>query len=228
MGDFNFHVDNKLDRKAAEFLDILYSFSLTQHVNGPTHNKKHTLDLIISLGINVNINEMIDLAISDHFCLFFNCQINTILQPKEKIVRKRFINTLTSETFINEIQQAPIYFRPEMNVHDKVDILNALLKSTLDTVAPEKIKKRRLGLKKMPWKNDHICQLKRKCRKSERLWRKTKLTIHHEILRSNIHEYNKTIRLERQSFYSIIINENSSNPRKLFSTIDCLLNKKNS
>ncbi len=78
----------------------------------------------------------------------------------------------------------------------------------------------------MPWKNDCICQLKRKCRKSERLWRKTKLIVHHEILLSNISEYTKTVCSERQIFYSKMINENSNNPRKLFSTIDCLLNNK--
>ncbi len=78
----------------------------------------------------------------------------------------------------------------------------------------------------MPWKNDCICQLKRKCRKSERLWRKTKLIVHLEILLSNISEYTKTVCSERQIFYSKMINENSNNPRKLFSTIDCLLNNK--
>ncbi len=69
-GDFNIHVDNKSDRKAVEFVEVLHSFSFTQHVNGPTHNKEHTLDLIISYGVNVNVNEITDLAISDHFCLF--------------------------------------------------------------------------------------------------------------------------------------------------------------
>ncbi len=84
VGDFNIHVDNKSDRKAVEFVAVLHSFSFTQHVNGPTHNKEHTLDLIISYGVNVNVNEITDLAISDHFCLFFDCKINIPFHPKEK------------------------------------------------------------------------------------------------------------------------------------------------
>ncbi len=51
VGDFNIHVDNKSDCKAVEFVEVLHSFSFTQHVNGPTHNKEHTLHLIISYGV---------------------------------------------------------------------------------------------------------------------------------------------------------------------------------
>ncbi len=54
----------------------------------------------------------------------------------------------------------PLFLRDLPNVHDKVDSFNALLKSSLDIVAPEKMKKRSV-LKNMPWKNDRICQLKR-------------------------------------------------------------------
>ncbi len=36
----------------------------------------------------------------------------------------------------------PLFLRDLPNVHDKVDSFNALLKSSLDIVAPEKIKKR--------------------------------------------------------------------------------------
>ncbi len=52
----------------------------------------------------------------------------------------------------------------------------------------------------MPWKNDRICQLKRmpKIRTSVE---KNELTVHHEILLSNISEYTKTVRCERQIFY---------------------------
>ncbi len=92
VGDFNIHVDNKSNRKVMEFfLEVLHSFSFTQHINGPTHNKEHALDLIISYGVNVNINEITDLAISDHFCLFFYCKINIAFHPKQKLIRKRFL-----------------------------------------------------------------------------------------------------------------------------------------
>ncbi len=56
MGYFNIHVDNRCDREAVEFVEVLHSFSFTQHVNGHTRNKEHMLDLIISCGVNVHVN----------------------------------------------------------------------------------------------------------------------------------------------------------------------------
>ncbi len=56
VGDFNIHVDNTNDCKAVEFVEVLHSFSLTQHLNGRTHNKEHTLDVIIAYGVKVHIN----------------------------------------------------------------------------------------------------------------------------------------------------------------------------
>ena len=45
VGDFNIHVDCNDE---GNFLDLLQSFGLTQHVTGPTHEDGHTLDLIIT------------------------------------------------------------------------------------------------------------------------------------------------------------------------------------
>ena len=47
-GDFNFHLDDLNNKHAKRFVDILDGFGLQQHVKGPTHNKGHTLDLIIT------------------------------------------------------------------------------------------------------------------------------------------------------------------------------------
>ena len=41
-GDFNFHVDDCLDKDAAKFKDLLLEFGLQQHVNVPTHRDRHT------------------------------------------------------------------------------------------------------------------------------------------------------------------------------------------
>ncbi|XP_073690777.1 uncharacterized protein [Garra rufa] len=53
VGDFNIHVDNEKDALGTEFLDILNSIGVRQHVSGPTHCRNHTLDLILSHGIDV-------------------------------------------------------------------------------------------------------------------------------------------------------------------------------
>ncbi len=59
VGDFNIHVDNEKDALGSAFLDILNSIGVRQHVSGPTHCQNHTLDLILSHGIDVNAVEVL-------------------------------------------------------------------------------------------------------------------------------------------------------------------------
>ena len=42
------HLDNSSDHATSQFLSVLSSFNLIQHVNFPTHSKNHTLDLVIT------------------------------------------------------------------------------------------------------------------------------------------------------------------------------------
>ena len=46
--DFNFHLDDLRDNDTKKFMDLLETFSLSQHVSGPTLLSGHTLDLIIT------------------------------------------------------------------------------------------------------------------------------------------------------------------------------------
>ena len=48
MGDYNFHVEDVNDSEHLAFQDVLQSFGLIQHVGFPTHQSRHTLDLIIA------------------------------------------------------------------------------------------------------------------------------------------------------------------------------------
>ena len=46
LGDFNIHIDNPSNIFANDFTSLLDCLAITQHVNLPTHNKGHILDLI--------------------------------------------------------------------------------------------------------------------------------------------------------------------------------------
>lgn len=48
VGDFNIHTDILDYPDAIKFSDLMESFSLQQHVSGPTHIHGHMLDLIIT------------------------------------------------------------------------------------------------------------------------------------------------------------------------------------
>ena len=47
-GDFNTHLDNHADTLTSQFLSLLSSFNLSQHVHFPTHDKNQILDLVIT------------------------------------------------------------------------------------------------------------------------------------------------------------------------------------
>ena len=44
----NIHLDNPADTLTSQFLSLLSSFNLSQHVHFPTHDKSHILDLVIT------------------------------------------------------------------------------------------------------------------------------------------------------------------------------------
>ena len=47
QGHFNFHIGTK-NNDAVRFLDLINSAGLNQHVTRPTHNRGHSLDLVIT------------------------------------------------------------------------------------------------------------------------------------------------------------------------------------
>lgn len=55
----------------ADFIALSESFNLVQHVKGPTHNKGHTVDLVLSYGVSLNNFELLDIDISDHKAVIF-------------------------------------------------------------------------------------------------------------------------------------------------------------
>ncbi len=77
VGDFNIHVDNEKDALGSAFIDILNSIGVRQHVSGPTHCRNHTLDLILSHGIDVSGVEILQQSddISDHYLVLCKLHI---------------------------------------------------------------------------------------------------------------------------------------------------------
>ncbi len=76
VGDFNIHIDNEKDALGLAFKDIVNSIGVRQHVSGPFHCRNHTLDLILSHGINVDAVEILQQSddISDHYLV--SCKLH--------------------------------------------------------------------------------------------------------------------------------------------------------
>ncbi len=83
VSDFNIHVDNEKYALRSEFIDILNSIWVRQHVSGPIHCRN---DLILSYGIDVHGVEILQKIddISDHYLVLCTLHIakavNSLLQ----------------------------------------------------------------------------------------------------------------------------------------------------
>ena len=105
--------------------------NLYTDVTETTHNKGHTLDLIISKGLNISKVVVTDVALSDHSCVFFEGSIS---------VHKHFQNNFSSTL-------APA----NISVNELVDHFNSKIKNVIDAIAPTKVKEV-TGKKIAPWR----------------------------------------------------------------------------
>lgn len=70
LGDFNCHVNDNTDSRALDFLDLVASLNLVQHVQSATHIHGNTHDLVITRHIHVDISSIAKVPICDHFFVF--------------------------------------------------------------------------------------------------------------------------------------------------------------
>ena len=95
----------------------------------------------------------------------------------------------------------------------------------IDKHAP--VKKRVLTLRpNAAWYTDDIKQEKAKRRKLERRWRATRLTIDRQIYVEQCKHVRKCIYEAKREYYSGVIAENQSDPKRLFSTVNKLLHRR--
>ena len=216
-GDFNIHVDNPNDNFAKDLINLLDTFDLLQIVSGPTHCRGHTLDLVITRGVKSSSVLTTDVALSDHYCIFFEMEISPESTNRSHTVKRRHINAGTSARFIEGLSFSP---PTSASVNDILENFNSTILNAIDSVAP--VRSSTLSNKiKAPWRNSaSVRSKKNSCRKAERKWRKTNLQIHYDIYKESLHSYNLELKRSRQSFFSDIISKNENNARALPQLID--------
>ncbi|KAK6168755.1 hypothetical protein SNE40_019939 [Patella caerulea] len=186
LGDFNFHIDQKSNLSASRFRDLLDRHSVNQHINTPTHNRGHMLDLVITradASILLDNFEIEDEIISDHFPIKFQLSIPRP-ECSTKYITFRKLKSLHEDVFIKELDTtkfSDINLLPDVNAKAKEYF--SILYKTLDKLVPEKTKIFKLR-SNSAWFNNEILEAKRAHNKAERIWRKTKLTIHKQIYKN--------------------------------------------
>ena len=180
LGDFNFHVDDASCPRAAHFKDLVTSLGLTQHVHMPTHKSSHTLDLILtqdSQPLEVSILGIDSSIPSDHFTVLFTLNLpKTKRQKITKTVRKW--SSMDIAAFNDDIEQRCNWSSTE-SISDLVSSYNASLNTILDQHAPTITIT--ITRRDTPWYTREVRHAKTECRRLERKWRRTRLTIDHEV-----------------------------------------------
>ena len=100
-GDFNIHLDNHSDHATSQFLSLLSSFDLTQHVNFPTHNQDHIRDLVItssdsSLAPPVSVTHC---SPSEHFPIFTKLSVERTPPPPPTFHSFRRLHSIDINSF---------------------------------------------------------------------------------------------------------------------------------
>lgn len=76
LGDFNIHLCCPMKPFVRDFVQLLDSFNLTQHISGPTHKLGHTLNLVLSLGHDIRNISVSDAGLSDRWPVLFDSVIS--------------------------------------------------------------------------------------------------------------------------------------------------------
>lgn len=99
LGDFNVHICCTADLLAKEFLNLLNAFDLVLHVNVPTHQHGHTLDLVLYHGFSLCNVEVCENVFSDHKSIMFSA-------PSAFYASKSITNAHRSRLFTSTTRNA--------------------------------------------------------------------------------------------------------------------------
>ena len=192
-------------------LNLKEFLSRSTYVNEPTH----TLDLIITRVEDELITriEIKNSLLSDHLAVHCKLRLNKPQLDRTEIQYRK----LKSIDMVNS---------KEHTAHpDLINKYEETLKVLLDTHAPMKL--RIITLRpSASWYNESINEAKRKRRRLEHRWRKSRLCIDRQLYAEQCKAVNDMLKQAKVSYYSSIISENKSNQSILFNTVDKLLHRK--
>ena len=222
-GDFNIHVDVD-NHESRSFTDLLESFSCIQHVNFSTHLHGHTLDLIISRkSDNIIVGRpWPGPLLSDHFSVM--CELNSVKPhvPSKKMSFRK-IGCIDLDSLKCDVANSSLCTDTPDDLTELVTLYNSTLCSILNKHAPL-ITKTVSSHPQVPWFTEDVRIEKRKRRKAEKRWLRTKSPLDYENFKAARNKTLFVMNSARRTYYSQMIRENSSDQRNLFNVTKLLLN----
>ena len=229
VGDFNIHVDIPTDTDAVKFLDLLDSLALFQHVTVPTHIHGHTLDLVLSRKMEDIIASPPSAChyISDHAAIRCHVAIGKSNYHVKKISFRK-IKSIDIGNLTRDVGLTGLCERGKESPTNSLDLdafvhdYNTTLSRVLDQHAPLKTKTVQ-SRPKVPWYSNEIAEAKRRRRKAEKRWKRTKLPADLNALKKHKNYVTYISTRAKRAFYTDFVSENSDDQRKLFRATRSLL-----
>ena len=204
VGDFNIHVDVENDSLNIKFDSILDSIGFSQSVHRPTHCLNHTLDLVLTYGIE---SEQLTVfphnpVLSDHFLITFEFTLLDYTASGKNFTYRRCLSKNAVTRFkelipslfsslpcANMTEVGYLNFTP-VKLDSLVDSTIVSMRTTLDNVAP--LKRKVISQKRLAtWYNSQLRALKQTARKLERQWRSSNLEESQLVWKDSLITYEK-------------------------------------
>ena len=142
-----------------------------------------------------------------------------------KTISFRTIRAIDQNCLGDNIRGSAIITYPATELDAMVHQYNSTLRSLLDKHAP--LKSNIFPVRHMiPWYSDEIEDAKQQRRKLERLWRRTRLTVHRQMYQAQKQLLNDLNNSEKASYFNDKITNCAGNQSTLFKTVDQLLHRK--
>ena len=226
-GDFNIHLDVPTDSFAIKFNETLYAaFGLKQHISGATHDKGHTLDLIISRS-NDDIaieNPHVGDFISDHRAI--HCALN-LTKPKRISNSKQYrkIGNINIEHFKTDIANSILVNNfLDYDLDKLVKLYDDELTAILDKHAPI-IHRSVTNPKREPWYDNSIHSARKDLRTHERKWTKSKKELDKANFLFKKKQFENKLDQAKSDYYTNLVDENKHDQGLLFKTVNRVMHR---
>lgn len=228
MGDFNFHVDVISDQHAKEFMSLVSSFGLQQHVTGSTHRNGHTLDLVMTPTNSTLVSSCnpLDCAFPDHFPVFVTAALKKPPLPRIEVTYRK-LRSVTPEAISEAIHSTGLCDNSLIHSLPLDDLVHAYdhhLRDVMTSLAPEKTAVITLR-PEAKWFTDDIRVAKQQRRQAEKRWRKTHLIIHREMYVEERQKVNALIVEAKKNYHREQIAACGNDSKRLFSLTKKLLGR---
>ena len=239
IGDTNCDFKNNQNANAKKLKTIYSEFQFTQLINKYTRvaittneqNEQKTTKTLIDHFSTTSPRyilraDVLRIGMVDHYMVYAIRKINAwrLKKKKPKIIESRSLSRYNKELFRNDLRQidwSTILDPLSENPNEMASAFQEIFELILDMHAP--LKKRRVRGEFAPWLNQSIRNLmrerdlaKRAAEKSPEKW---------SLYKQLRNKVTKEIRVAVQSHYHGLINENKDNPKKMWQTINNVLDR---